>query len=333
MIKRIFLAITLLCLVFSFSACRRRQTARAVAADPNAEFRFTEPVTIIVPFTAGGPTDRIVRVIQPYLSKHIGANVVIENINGAGGAIGTMTFLSRPGDGYTVLFGAPTNIVYRPLTSGTDYAYGKDLKAVSEICSVPVTLSVKEDSPFKTPEDLLAYMEQNPGKFTYANSGSGSITDVAFQELLHATGLKAEGVPFQGTANGYSALMGNHVQGLSCNATEAKTKEGLRILINLGSDIKMPGMENVPSARSLGYKDVSTDTFFGFYYRDDVPANAVKTLDEAVRETLKDPECIRKLQEINQHASYKDSAQFDQYIRQVIDSTKESLSKMDLLAE
>lgn len=333
MIKRIFLAITLLCLFFSFAACKRRQPGKVAINDPNAEFHYTEPVTIIVPFTAGGPTDRIVRVIQPYVSKQLGANVVIENINGAGGAIGTMTFLSRPGDGYTVLFGAPTNIVYRPLTSGTDYAYGKDLKAVSEICSVPVTLSVKEDSPFKTPEDLFTYMKQNPGKFTYANSGSGSITDVAFQELLYVMGLKAEGVPFQGTANGYSALMGNHVQGLSCNATEAKTKDGLRILINLGSDIKMDGLENVPSARNLGYKDVSTDTFFGFYYRDDVPANAVKALDEAVHKALQDPECIQKLHEINQNVSYKNATDFDQYIRRVIDSTRNSLSKMNLLVE
>jgi tripartite-type tricarboxylate transporter receptor subunit TctC len=333
MIKRILLIISLLCVVFSFSACKKGQSRRTAANDPNAEFKFVEPVTIIVPFTAGGPTDRIVRAIQPYVAKNIGVNVVIENINGAGGAIGTMTFLSRPGDGYTVLFGAPTNIIYRPLSSGTDYAYGKDLQAVSEICSMPLTLCVKSDSPFKSPEDLFTYMRQNPEKFTYANSGSGSITDVAFQELLFATGLKAQGVPFQGTANGYSALMGNHVQGLVCNASEAKTKDGIRILINLGSDIKMPGMENIPSARSLGYKDVSTDTFFGFYYRDDVPANAVKALDDAVNKALQDPECVKKIHDINQNVSYKNSKEFDQYVKKTIESTRTSLAKMNLLAE
>lgn len=332
-LKKLLVIASILCLAGTLGVCGKKKQDTNVNIDPNAEFKFTHPVTIIVPFTAGGATDRIVRTVQPYLEKQLGTNVVIENINGAGGAIGTMTFLSRAADGYTVLFGAPTNIIYRPLTSGTDYSYEKDLQAISEISSVPLTLCVKKDGPFQSANDVLAYIKANPEKFTYANAGNGSITDVAFKELLFAADLKAQGVPFQGTANGYSALMGDHVQALVCNATEAESKEGIRMVLNLGSEIDDPQIKAIPSIEKLGYKDINTDTFFGFYYREDVPPNATKAFDEAVAKALRDPECLAKFKEANFIVSYKNSKEFDLYVKRVIATTTNSLKKMDLLVK
>ena len=297
----------------------------------DGEFQFTEPVTVIVPFTAGGAGDQIARLVQPYLEKQLGASVVIENSEGAGGSIGTMQFLDKPSDGYTVMFGAPTNIIYRPLTAGTDYSYEKDLIAVSQVVSTPLTLAVKEDSPIQDPKELIAYIKENPGVWSYANAGAGSITDIAVQRLVLQASLEVKSVPFSGTAEGYTAVMGDHVNAICCNVTEAVSKEGIYPILNLGSPSDNEMLKDIPSCKDLGYENCETDTSFGFYYKKDVPANVIEAFDTAVAKALEDPECIEAFEKGGMLMSYMNSADYDAYITSSINDTAESLKAMGMI--
>lgn len=326
-------------MVLSLAACGSKtsepqtEAAPAVAetqAGETGEFKFDNTVTIIVPFTAGGAGDQIARLIQPYLEKQLGVSTVIENPEGAGGSIGTMQFLDKPSDGYTVMFGAPTNVVYRPLTAGTDYSYAENLMAVSQVVATPLTLAVKEDSPYQTAEELLEYIKANPGVWSYANAGAGSITDIAMQLLIMEAGLEVKSVPFSGTAEGYTAVMGDHVNAICCNVTEAVSKEGIHPILNLGSDSDNAILEGIPTCAEIGYEGCVTDTSFGYYYKKDVPANVIEAFDKAVAAAMEDPECVKAFEDAGMFMAYMNSADYDAYITSTIESTAESLKALGL---
>lgn len=325
-------------MLVSLSACQKpasntggNETSAQAEAGADGEFQFTDPVTVIVPFTAGGAGDQIARLVQPYLEKQLGTSVVIENSEGAGGSIGTMQFLDKPSDGYTIMFGAPTNIIYRPLTAGTDYSYENDLIAVSQVVSTPLTLAVKENSAIQDPEELIAYMKENPGIWSYANAGAGSITDIAVQRLILQAGLDVKSVPFSGTAEGYTAVMGDHVDAICCNVTEAVSKEGIYPILNLGSASDYEVLKDIPTCEDLGYENCETDTSFGFYYKKDVPANVIEAFDEAVAKALEDPECKEAFEKGGMLMSYMNSADYDAYITSSINDTAESLKAMGII--
>lgn len=328
-------------MIFSLAACGSQSadtnspaalvTAEAAASgETDGEFVFTDTITVIVPFTADGAGDQIARLIQPYLEKQLGVSTVIENPEGAGGSIGTMQFLDKPSDGYTIMFGAPTNVIYRPLTAGTDYSYEEDLMAVSQVTATPLTLAVKDDSPYQTAEELLAYIKSNPGIWSYANAGAGSITDIAMQLLVMEAGLEVKSVPFSGTAEGYTAVMGNHVNAICCNVTEAVSKEGIHPILNLGSDSDNAMVEGIPTCKDLGYEGCVTDTSFGYYYKKDVPANVIEAFDNAVAAALENPECIKAFEDAGMFLSYMGSADYDAYVTSTIEATAASLKALGL---
>ena len=137
--------------------------------------------------------------------------MAVVNNGGASGVIGTTDFLSREADGYNVLFSLPTPTLYKPAAGETEYTV-EDLQPVSEVFSAPMYLIVKNDSPYENAEQLIDFIKENPGKFSYANAGNGGIAQLAFSVFLHGEGLDATSVPSAGgSADNYTAVMGGHV--------------------------------------------------------------------------------------------------------------------------
>lgn len=297
----------------------------------NGEFQFTDTVTICVPFTAGGAGDMAVRILQPYLEKQLGVSIVIENPDGAGGTIGTTQYLGEDANPYKILQMAPTSIVFRPLTAGTDYSYEKDIIAVSQITSAPLCLIIKDDFPIQDAKALLEEIKANPGKYSYANSGAGSISDIAFAKLLNAMGAECKSVPFSGTAEQYTAVMGGHVDFMVANVTEAASKDGVHAIINLGTNTGHAMCEGIPTAEELGYADVVTDTAFGLGYPRSMDPAVIKTLDSAVKAAMEDPDCVKAFEDAGQMMYYRNSADYDASMVQFIESTAASLETMGLL--
>ena len=160
------------------------------------QVEFPEIITVTVPFNAGSNTDIQMRFIQPYLEKHLGATLVVNNAGGASGVIGTTAFVSQAADGSNILFSLPTPTVYRPASGETTYTVD-DLIPVSRITADPFYLAGSgENDKFPDAQSVLTYIQENPVQFTYANAGNGGIAHVAFASFLSGEGLDALSVPF-----------------------------------------------------------------------------------------------------------------------------------------
>ena len=301
-------------------------------AKETGEFTFEQTLTIVVPFSAGGSGDIAMRTLQPYLEKQLGVSVVIENPDGAGGTIGTSEYVAQGADPYRVIQMAPTSIIFRPLTNGTDYSYEEDFVAVSQVTSAPLCLLVKDEAPIQDAAELLADMKANPNKYSYSNSGIGSISDIAVIRLLKAAGIEAKAVPFSGTAEQYTAIMGDHVDLACANISEGMSKEGIHAIINLGTNTGAEAMKDIPTCMDLGYETTPTDTAFGLLYHKDVAPAVVEALDKAICAAMEDPECIAAFEQANILTYYRNSADFDQYIRDDISATKANLEELGMLA-
>lgn len=331
--KLISFTLAALIMLMSLTACGDKSSGNSNdMAKETGEFKFEEALTIVVPFSAGGAGDIAIRTLQPYLEKQLGVSVVIDNPDGAAGTIGTSQYVSDGANPYSVLLMAPTSIIFRPLTNGTDYSYEEDFVAVSQVTSAPLCLMIKDDAPIQDAAKLLEDMKANPNKYSYANSGIGSISDIAAIRLLKAAGIEAKAVPFSGTAEQYTAIMGNHVDLASANISEALSKEGMSAIINLGTNTGAEVLKDIPTCADLGYEVTPTDTTFGLIYHKDVAPAVVEALDKAVCAAMEDPECIAAFEAANILTHYRNSADFDESIRANIADTRENLDQLGMLA-
>lgn len=266
-------------------------TTLAATATQKEAYQFSGTITITVPFNAGSNTDNQIRFIQPYLEKHLGANIIVVNAGGASGVIGTTDFLTKPADGSNILFSLPTPTVYKPAGGDTEYTLD-DLIPVAQTSSSPFYLAVSaENKDFPDGQTLLEYIKNNPGKFTYANAGNGGIAHLAFAAFLNGEGLEALSVPFTGgTADCYTAVMGGHVMGHAVSEPDLVGRTDYNVLINLGTKSTNEGFQDIPTLEELGYPGYATDTFAGFYYMKGVDPEIVAAFDAAVEATLNDPE-------------------------------------------
>ena len=186
----------------------------------DGEFKFTQPITVVVPFKAGSATDNQIRLMQSDLEDALGTTLVIVNAEGGSGTIGTTEFLNnyKP-DGYTILYTLATPVVYKPLSGDTAYTYD-DLTSVARTSSQPMYLIMADSNPMSNAEDVLQYIKDNPGKFTYSHVGNGGNGHLAFASFLVGEGLQATSVPYPGgTADCYTATMGGEVD--SCEIGRA----------------------------------------------------------------------------------------------------------------
>ncbi|MGO5022947.1 tripartite tricarboxylate transporter substrate binding protein [Lawsonibacter sp. LCP25S3_G6] len=288
----------------------------ASASGTAAQVEFPDIITVTVPFNAGSNTDIQMRFIQPYLEKHLGATLVINNAGGASGVIGTTDFISQAADGSNILFSLPTPTVYRPASGETTYTVD-DLVPVSRITADPFYLAVSgENDQFPDGQSVLTYIQENPGQFTYANAGNGGIAHVAFASFLDSEGLDALSVPFTGgTADCYTAVMGGHVMSYSVSESELTGRSDIRPVINLGTKSTTPGFEDVPTLAELGYEGYETNAFAGFYYMKGVDEAYVEAFDAAVKATLEDEEFLAAAAESNFMHRYAGHEEFAEQVK------------------
>lgn len=288
----------------------------ASASGTAAQVEFPDIITVTVPFNAGSNTDIQMRFIQPYLEKHLGATLVINNAGGASGVIGTTDFISQAADGSNILFSLPTPTVYRPASGETTYTVD-DLVPVSRITADPFYLAVSgENDQFPDGQSVLTYIQENPGQFTYANAGNGGIAHVAFASFLDSEGLDALSVPFTGgTADCYTAVMGGHVMSYSVSESELTGRSDIRPVINLGTKSTTLGFEDVPTLAELGYEGYETNAFAGFYYMKGVDEAYVEAFDAAVKATLEDEEFLAAAAESNFMHRYAGHEEFAEQVK------------------
>ena len=259
-----------------------------------------KPVTIVVPFTAGGPTDRVARDLAEALRKPLGANVVVENVAGAGGTIGANKVAKAPQDGHTILLHhigmATSPALYRKMPYNTM----EDFEYLGMVNDVPMTLIARPTLPANNYKELAAWIAQNKGSVNLGNAGLGAASHLC--GLLFQSALKTDmtTVPYKGTAPAMNDLMGGQID-LLCDQTTNTTSqiEGKTVKAFAVTSLKRlttPALKNLPTLDESGLKGFEVSIWHGLYAPKGTPAEVTAKINTALKAALKDPEFIKKQQ-------------------------------------
>ena len=251
----------------------------------------SRPVTLVVPFAAGGPTDVVARSLGQAMTASLGQSVVIENKLGAGGTLAAGYVAKAAPDGYTVLIHhngmATAPALYRklPFNPLADFEY------VSQVVDVPMTLLGKKDLPPNNLGELIAYVKANADKLNLAHAGLGAVSHLCGMVFRQAVGVEIQTVPYQGTAPALNALLGGQVDLLCDQTTQTipHIKANNVKLYGVTTTGRINALPQTPTLDEQGLKGFQVVVWHGIYVPKGTPAAVVEKLQTAVRAALKDP--------------------------------------------
>lgn len=257
-----------------------------------------KPVTIVVPFAAGGPTDRVARDLAEALRKPLGTTVVVENVAGAGGTIGANKVAKAANDGHTVLLHhigmATSPALYRKMPYNTT----EDFEYLGMVNDVPMTLIGRPTLPANNYKELMTWIDQNKGKINLANAGLGAASHLCGLMFQSAIKVDMTTVPYKGTAPAMNDLMGGQVD-LLCDQTtntsgqiEGKTVKAFAV--TTAKRLTTPALKGLPTLQESGLKDFNVTIWHGMYAPKGTAADVTAKLNAALKTALKDPEFIKK---------------------------------------
>ncbi|PWK35590.1 tripartite tricarboxylate transporter substrate-binding protein [Cupriavidus plantarum] len=266
------------------------------AADPYP----SRPITMVVPFAAGGPTDVVARSVAAAMSKSLGQSVVVENRLGAGGTVSASYVAKAAPDGYTILIHhngmatAPalySKLPYKPLT---------DFSFVGQVADVPMTLLGRHDLPANTLPELVSYIQKNQNKVNLANAGLGAVSQLCGMLFQKAIGVELQTIPYQGTAPALTALLGGQVDVLCDQTTQTlpHIKAEKVKLYGVTTAQRIAALPNTPTLREGGLKDFEVKVWHGIYAPKGTPPAVIDKLDGALKAALKDPAVVSRMQEL-----------------------------------
>jgi tripartite-type tricarboxylate transporter receptor subunit TctC len=250
------------------------------------------PITFIVPFAAGGPTDIIARILATALSQTLGQTVVIDNRGGAAGNIGMGIAARATPDGYTFLLTSTAIAVNPALFKTLPYDPLKDFVPVTELVNAPNVLFVRGDSDIKSIADLIAQAKAHPEKFNYASPGAGTKSHLTGEQLKLRAGIQMVHVPFRGAGPATQAVLAGTTQvGSSALApVEPLVKEGqLRALAVTGAE-RWFSLPDIPTMIELGFPGFVSDTFNALFAPAGTPPDMLAVMERESRAAMQRPE-------------------------------------------
>jgi tripartite-type tricarboxylate transporter receptor subunit TctC len=270
--------------------------ASGVAAQ---DFPGSKPITIYVPFAAGGPTDKVARDLAEALRKPLGgATILVDNAAGAGGSIGANKVAKAPADGYTLLVHHIGMATMPTLVRNIPFKVESDFEYVGLVNDVPMTLIGKPSIPANNYKELMAWVHQNKGRVNLGNAGVGSASHLCGMLFQHAVGVDMTAVPYKGTAPAMTDLMGGQID-LMCDQTTNTTsviesKKVKAFAVTSPKRLTVPALKDLPTMQEVGVKDFNVSIFHGLYAPKGTPAPVLKKLNDALRAALKDPEFVKR---------------------------------------
>jgi tripartite-type tricarboxylate transporter receptor subunit TctC len=260
----------------------------------------TRPVTMIIPFAAGGPTDVLGRVMAQRLSEILGQQVVVENIGGAGGMTGAKRVADAAPDGYTFVLGTVgTHAQNQTLFKKPAYNAITDFTPVALIAEVPILLIARKDLPVDNFKDFVSYAKANQSKMSYGSAGAGSATHLACVVLDAAMGTKITHVPYRGTGPAMQDLQGGRIDYLCEIITTAKPQvdSGSVKALAIMTKERSPVLPNLPTTAEQG-TPVEAYTWNAFFLPKNAPPEIVKKLNEATVQAMETPVVRERLQSL-----------------------------------
>jgi tripartite-type tricarboxylate transporter receptor subunit TctC len=266
-----------------------------------AEDYPARPVTIIVPFAAGGPADITARIVADIFSRHLGQRFIVENVGGAGGTIGTLRAARAAPDGYTVLSGhIGTNALAAAFYPDLGYDPRKDFEPIGLTAEYPELLVVRKEFPARDLHEFVAYAKANAAKLNVGHAGVGSVSYIGCLLLDAAIGIRPTMVPFTGTAPVLNAMLAGEID-YECDpvlGTMAQVRAGAVRALAIAAKKRSPMLPDVPTSYEQGFPEFDIAPFYAAFVPKGTPRPIVDKLAAALNEGLNEEAVQKRLAEL-----------------------------------
>jgi len=293
----------------------------AAATMPAATQSYpTRSITVVVPFPAGGPSDVVARIVTDHMGRTLGQQLVIENVGGAGGTLGSARVAAAAPDGYTVLAGSMGSHVAAPvLTPNLKYDPSRDFEQIGFTAHSPAVITARKDFPAKDMAEFVAYVKENGDKVKQAHGGIGASSHMACLLFTSELGLKPTLVAYRGTGPAVNDLVGGHVDFL-CEQSVSVAEQinaGTVKAYGISAPERLAALPNVPSAKEAGI-NYDMSIWAGIFAPKGVPKEVVDKLAAALDKALDDPAVKKRLGDLGASIPAKEErnpATFDRLVK------------------
>jgi len=271
----------------------------------------SRPVRWIVPYTAGGATDVLSRLICQQLSERLGQSFVVENKPGAGSNIGTQAVIAAPPDGYTLLLTSTANAINASFDPALPFDFAKGIAPVAGVARIPLVLVINNDLPAKTVADFIAYAKANPGKLSIGSSGIGTSLHLTGELFKAKAGVQFLHVPYRGSAPGLTDVMSGQIQGMFDNVTSSfeLVKGGKLRALGVTTRERSEILPDVPPIADT-LPDFETSSFYGVGAPHDTAREIVGLLNKQINAALADAAIKQRMAELGAVALPGNPAEF-----------------------
>jgi len=259
-----------------------------------------QPITIVVPAAAGGPSDTVARVLAPALAKELKGTVVIENQGGAGGTVGAGRVARAPGDGYTLYLYHIAHSTWPALYRKLAFDVIDDFEPIGLINDVPMTLVGKKDLAAKDFNELLPWLKANAKQVTIGNAGVGSASHLCGLLFMQAIQTELTSVPYKGTGPAMNDLLGGKID-LMCDQTTNTTSQiraGKIKVYAVTTATRLPSLKEVPTLSELGLKSFELSAWQGLWAPKSTPKPVIDQLSKALQAAIKDPNVTQRFADL-----------------------------------
>ena len=267
------------------------------------------PLTIVVPFAAGGPTDTIGRMLAERMRSSLGQTVIVENTTGAGGTIGVARAARAAPDGYTISLGQNgSHVVTAATYTNLPYDLLKDFEPLALLCIAPFVIVGKKTMPANDLKGLIAWLQANPGKATMGNAGQGSISHVCGLIFQNVTGTRLQFVPYRGTAPAMQDLVAGQIDLMISDPVTSmpQVRAGNVKIYGVTANTRMLSAPDIPTVDEVGLPAFHVALWHGLWMPSGTSKPIIAKLNAAVMDALADPAARAKLADLGQEIFPRD---------------------------
>jgi len=304
--------------------------ALAASVGAQAQDFPARPVTLIVPWPAGGSTDVGMRALASAAEKHLGQSIVIENRSGGSGTLGPgqMAATARP-DGYTIAQ-IPITVFRFPFMTKTTFDPSTDFTYIIGVSGYTFGVVVRDDAPWKSFQDLTADAKSNPGKINYGTPGAGTSLHITMEQIARQQGIKWTHVPFKGNADSMNALLGGHIHVVADSSGWAQLVNAgrFRLLVTWGV-ARTKNWPDVSTLREIGI-DMVSNSPFGIAGPKGMDPKIVRVLHDAFKKGLEEPSYAAAVANLDQELFYLSSEDYQNFAMRQIEEARRFITELGL---
>ncbi len=312
------------CLIIGFSFI-----ARGYSQDSEVARYPQRPISLIVPFSAGGTVDLAFRLVAREAEKHLGQPIVVVNKAGGGGTFGVAAVATSKPDGYTIGQAPGQTVFVMPFLEKLPYNPVKDLRYIVQFAEANFAIVVKSDSPFKSLKDLITYAHQNPKKLTYGTNAPTGIANLVIEQIARKEKVQMTHIPFKGSPEAQTALLGGHILFTAGEFNHSLVESGQIRVLGLFAEKPRVEYPQIPTLKDLGY-DIPCPVFHTVCGPAGLPEGIVARLEDGFTKALKEPAFIKGAQDLRLGVVYRNSKELGEYVTRNYEVFGKLLKEMGL---